>query len=85
MQELHEKYKLLYKIGVCLRADRRNPESIQWLFESHEGLKDHMPGEKSWSIRARNALSGSYLANGQVEQALNLFDDDDLVKNDNPD
>ncbi|CAN9172465.1 unnamed protein product [Alternaria alternata] len=79
--KVQSRAKLSLWVGRCLDFDGRVPEAVRWLEECYrcrKGLHENDPDRLS----SEHALSISYEANGQVEDAVRLLEHVVGVRND---
>ncbi|EME39013.1 hypothetical protein DOTSEDRAFT_139523, partial [Dothistroma septosporum NZE10] len=81
--------KICIKVGRCLQIDGRTRDAVSWLEESRERTLNLFE-EKSVRLFAQHELAGTYLANGQVKEAVQLLEQvvairDRVLAEDHPD
>ncbi|KAL4789005.1 purine and uridine phosphorylase [Aspergillus venezuelensis] len=74
VQGLKIRYKLLYKVSMCLLADGRSMEAVQNLEENFKWNKREYEEEHPSRLASQHALAGAYRDNGQIKQAVELLE-----------
>ncbi|KAL4947036.1 hypothetical protein BDW69DRAFT_204829 [Aspergillus filifer] len=68
------RYKLLYKVSMCLLADGRAMEAVKSLEEYYNWHKKQFNKEHHSRLSSQHVLAIAYQANGQVKQAVELLE-----------
>ena len=73
VQGVKQRYELLYKVSMCLLADGRTTEAVQYLEEHCNWHKRKYGKEHPSRLASQHELACAYHANGQIKQALELL------------
>ncbi|KAL6228690.1 hypothetical protein BDW75DRAFT_143238 [Aspergillus navahoensis] len=71
---IRQRYELLYKVSICLLADGRATEAVQYLEECCNWDKRKYDKEHPDRLASQHELACAYQANGQIKQAMNLLE-----------
>jgi nucleoside phosphorylase/tetratricopeptide (TPR) repeat protein len=74
VQGIRQRYDLLYKVSMCLLADGRATEAVQYLEERCNWQKREYDEKHPKRLASQHALAGAYQANGQIKQAMELLE-----------
>ncbi|KAL2836120.1 hypothetical protein BJX68DRAFT_273615 [Aspergillus pseudodeflectus] len=74
VQGIWRSYDLLYKVSICLLADGRATEAVQYLEECCDWDKRKYDEEHPSRLASQHELARAYQANGQVKQAVELLE-----------
>ncbi|RMZ90279.1 hypothetical protein DV736_g2495, partial [Chaetothyriales sp. CBS 134916] len=73
--EMRERHDLEVLVGLCLQADGRIKEAVQYLEESFRWRRDHLPSNDPSRLASQHELAIAYEANGQVKDAVQLLEE----------
>jgi tetratricopeptide (TPR) repeat protein len=74
VQGIKKRYELLYKVSMCLLADGRSMEAVQYLEEHFKWNKREYEEEHPSQLASQHELAGAYQANGQIKLAVELLE-----------
>jgi tetratricopeptide (TPR) repeat protein len=74
VQGIRQRYELLYKVSMCLLADGRATEAVQYLEKRCNWQKREYDEEHPSRLASQHELARAYQANGQIKQAVKLLE-----------
>jgi tetratricopeptide (TPR) repeat protein len=74
VQGMRKRFKLLYKVSMCLLADGRSMEAVHYLEEHFKWHKREHNEKHPSRLASQHVLAGAYQANGQIKQAVELLE-----------
>jgi tetratricopeptide (TPR) repeat protein len=74
VQGNRKRYELLYKVSMCLLADGRATEAVQYLEEHCNWHKREYDEAHPVQLASQHELARAYQANGQIKQAMELLE-----------
>jgi nucleoside phosphorylase len=74
VQGIKKRYELLYKVSICLLADGRSMEAVQYLEEHSKWNKRKYEEEHPSRLASQHALASAYQVNGRIKQAVELLE-----------
>ncbi|KAJ6028290.1 hypothetical protein N7540_003866 [Penicillium herquei] len=77
--DLHDRYKLLSKIGKFLEVDGRAKEALPFFKDAYAWCKSQYSHEHPSRLISQHELARSYQSNRQFKQAIDLLEDVVLV------
>ncbi|KAI1170819.1 hypothetical protein F4777DRAFT_567873 [Nemania sp. FL0916] len=72
--EIEERYDLLYRVGACLRKDRRVKESVRCLKETAKWMKAHYPKDHEKRLDSQHYLAVAYSLDRQNKKAILILE-----------
>ncbi|KAM0817164.1 hypothetical protein AB5N19_02967 [Seiridium cardinale] len=67
-------YDLSYRVGACLREDRRFRESIKYFTAVYEYRRANLPEDNLGRLSAEYGLASAYLNDSQIKKAVEMLE-----------
>ncbi|KAJ5390608.1 uncharacterized protein N7496_001676 [Penicillium cataractarum] len=74
VQNMPKRYELLFKVSLCLLADGRTTEAIEYLTDLNDWQKSPYDQHHPFILASQHELARAYLVNGRARNAVELLE-----------
>ncbi|KAI1405223.1 hypothetical protein F4819DRAFT_7066 [Hypoxylon fuscum] len=72
--QVEERYKLFYRVGRCLNADRRFKEAVRVFEEAYAWKRRHASQDTRSQLKLEHCLASAYIDDRRIKEAIEILE-----------